>query len=86
VEQPRCPDCGLFLGYDAYYGRWTCSRCGRSLSPEKVAEERRLAAARASHPPETKLIGDRVCGHCDQPLFEHCHEHVPPCCPGRCNG
>jgi hypothetical protein len=33
----RCPDCGKFLSYDAYYGRWQCmdNFCGRTVAPPK---------------------------------------------------
>ena len=31
-------------------------------------------------------IGNRRCHNCGFKLFNHCHAHYIPCCPGRCPG
>lgn len=40
----RCPDCGRFLRYNAYYARWECAFCDRlNVTPAREHDEPNLA-------------------------------------------
>jgi hypothetical protein len=32
----NCPDCGCFLGFDAYFNYWRCNRCQGTFSIETM--------------------------------------------------
>jgi uncharacterized protein (DUF983 family) len=57
MPSTRCPDCGRFCMYDAYYARWWCDNCERKVDPETRDERQKKLMEILEKVPKTTVLG-----------------------------